>query len=95
MIRVVVAPLGPPSVNIQITSKELKVRYQQDLMLWRTPVLRAGLFSLFVLYILSPIIWESFTVTKFLDDIGLTLEDETDISDFESARSSQGGVLSI
>ena len=30
-----------------------------------------------------------------LDDIGLTLEDETDISDFESARSSQGGVLSI
>ena len=29
------------------------------------------------------------------DDIGLTLEDETDISDFESARSSQGGVLSI
>ena len=54
-------------------SKELKVRYQQDLMLWRTPVLRAGLFSLFVLYILSPIIWESFTVTKFLDDIGLTM----------------------
>ena len=30
-----------------------------------------------------------------LDDIGLTLEDETDISDFESGRSSQGGVLSI
>ena len=30
-----------------------------------------------------------------LDDIGLTLEDETDISDFESARSSQGGVLRI
>ena len=30
-----------------------------------------------------------------LDDIGLTLEDEIDISDFESARSSQGGVLSI
>ena len=30
-----------------------------------------------------------------LDDIGLTLEDETDISDFESVRSSQGGVLSI
>ena len=30
-----------------------------------------------------------------LDDIGLTLEDETDISDFESARSSQGGILSI
>ena len=30
-----------------------------------------------------------------LDDIGLTLEDETDISNFESARSSQGGVLSI
>ena len=30
-----------------------------------------------------------------LDDIGLTLEDETDISDFESARSSQGGFLSI
>ena len=30
-----------------------------------------------------------------LDDIGLTLEDETDIRDFESARSSQGGVLSI
>ena len=30
-----------------------------------------------------------------LDDIGLTLEDEPDISDFESARSSQGGVLSI
>ena len=54
-------------------SKELKVRYQQDLMLWRTPVLRVGLFSLFVLYILSPIIWESFTVTKFLDDIGLTM----------------------
>ena len=54
-------------------SKELKVRYQQDLMLWRTPVLRAGLFSLFVLYILSPIIWESFIVTKFLDDIGLTM----------------------
>ena len=30
-----------------------------------------------------------------LDDIGLTLEDETDISDFESRRSTQGGVLSI
>ena len=30
-----------------------------------------------------------------LDDIGLTLEDETDISDFESGRSSQGGFLSI
>lgn len=30
-----------------------------------------------------------------LDDIGLTLEDETDISDFESRRSKQGGVLSI
>lgn len=30
-----------------------------------------------------------------LDDIGLTLEDETNISDFESGRSSQGGVLSI
>ena len=30
-----------------------------------------------------------------LDDIGLTLEDETDISDFESIRSTQGGVLSI
>ena len=30
-----------------------------------------------------------------LDDIGLTLEDETNISDFESRRSSQGGVLSI
>ena len=30
-----------------------------------------------------------------LDDIGLTLEDETDISDFESGRSQQGGVLSI
>ena len=26
MIRVVVAPLGPPSVNIQIISKELKVK---------------------------------------------------------------------
>ena len=30
-----------------------------------------------------------------LDDIGLTLEDEDNISDFESGRSSQGGVLSI
>ena len=30
-----------------------------------------------------------------LDDIGLTLEDETDISDFESRRSTQGGGLSI
>ena len=30
-----------------------------------------------------------------LDDIGLTLEDETNISDFESRRSTQGGVLSI
>ncbi len=30
-----------------------------------------------------------------LDDIGLTLEDESNISDFESGRSSQGGVLSI
>tara|TARA_B100001750_G_C15292486_1_gene488041 strand:- start:156 stop:803 length:648 start_codon:yes stop_codon:yes gene_type:complete len=30
-----------------------------------------------------------------LDDIGLTLEDEGNISDFESGRSSQGGVLSI
>ena len=30
-----------------------------------------------------------------LDDIGLTLEDETNISEFESRRSSQGGVLSI
>ena len=28
-----------------------------------------------------------------LDDIGLTLEDETDISVFESGRSKQGGVL--
>ena len=54
-------------------SKELKVRYQQDLMLWRTPALRVGLLSLTVLYIFSPIIWESFPVTKFLDDIGLTM----------------------
>ena len=30
-----------------------------------------------------------------LDDIGLTLEDETDISIFESRRSKEGGVLSI
>lgn len=30
-----------------------------------------------------------------LDDIGLTLEDETDISIFESGRSKEGGVLSI
>ena len=30
-----------------------------------------------------------------LDDIGLTLEDEDNISDFEAGRSSQGGVLSI
>ncbi len=30
-----------------------------------------------------------------LDDIGLTLEDEDNISNFESGRSSQGGVLSI
>lgn len=30
-----------------------------------------------------------------LDDIGLTLEDENNITDFESRRSSQGGVLSI
>jgi len=30
-----------------------------------------------------------------LDDIGLTLENETDISYFESGRSPQGGVLSI
>ena len=54
-------------------SKELKVRYQQDLMIWRTPLLRAGLLTLLFLYILSPIIWESFVVTKFLDDIGLTM----------------------
>ena len=54
-------------------SKELKVRYQQDLMLWRTPALRVGLLSLTVLYIFSPIIWESFPVTKFLDGIGLTM----------------------
>tara|TARA_B100001245_G_scaffold225695_1_gene200563 strand:- start:2159 stop:2773 length:615 start_codon:yes stop_codon:yes gene_type:complete len=30
-----------------------------------------------------------------LDDIGLTLEDETDISVFESGRSNEGGVLSF
>ena len=30
-----------------------------------------------------------------LDDIGLTLEDETDIAVFESGRSNQGGILSI
>jgi 3-isopropylmalate/(R)-2-methylmalate dehydratase small subunit len=30
-----------------------------------------------------------------LDDIGLTMENETDISVFESGRSKQGGVLSI
>lgn len=30
-----------------------------------------------------------------LDDIGLTLEDETDISVFESGRSKEGGVLSF
>ena len=54
-------------------SKELKVRYQQDLMIWRTPLLRAGLLTLLFLYVLSPIIWESFIVTKFLDDIGLTM----------------------
>ena len=30
-----------------------------------------------------------------LDDIGLTLEDETDISIFESRRSKEGGVLSM
>ena len=54
-------------------SKELKVRYQQDLMIWRTPLLKAGLLTLLFLYILSPIIWESFVVTKFLDDIGLTM----------------------
>ena len=30
-----------------------------------------------------------------LDDIGLTLEGEDNISDFEAGRSSQGGVLSI
>ena len=54
-------------------SKELKVRYQQDLMIWRTPLLRVGLLTLLFLYILSPIIWESFVVTKFLDDIGLTM----------------------
>ena len=30
-----------------------------------------------------------------LDDIGLTLEDETDISIFESGRSKEGGLLSI
>ncbi|PZC44266.1 MAG: 3-isopropylmalate/(R)-2-methylmalate dehydratase small subunit [Chloroflexi bacterium] len=30
-----------------------------------------------------------------LDDIGLTLEDETDIAVFESGRSNRGGILSI
>ena len=30
-------------------SKELKVRYQQDLMIWRTPLLRAGLLTLLFL----------------------------------------------
>ena len=30
-----------------------------------------------------------------LDDIGLTLEDENDISDFESKRSEHGGILSF
>ena len=54
-------------------SKDLKVRYQQDLMLWRTPLLRVGLISLLTIYILSPIIWETFPVTKFFDDVGLTL----------------------
>ena len=54
-------------------SKDLKVRYQQDLMLWRTPLLRSGLLTLIALYILSPIIWETFPVTKFLSDVGLTM----------------------
>ncbi len=54
-------------------SKDLKVRYQQDLMLWRTPLLRIGLLTLIALYILSPIIWETFPVTKFLSDVGLTM----------------------
>ena len=30
-----------------------------------------------------------------LDDIGLTLEDENDILDFESKRSEHGGILSF
>ncbi len=53
--------------------KDLKVRYQDDLRLFGSPTLRAGLVVMVFAYLFIPVWWETFAVTRLLEGWGLTM----------------------
>ncbi len=54
-------------------AQDLKVDYRDDLRLFRSASFRAGLVAMVVAYLLVPVGWETFPVTRLLEDWGLTL----------------------
>ena len=54
-------------------SQKLATRYEDDLRLFGSPVLKAGLAIMIAAYVFVPVWWESFFLTQPLADRGLTL----------------------